>query len=144
MGAPSIKVKRWTFLKNKISLTGCKWSNLSAPGTETDKSLSLSGDFLFPKFCPCCLLSSSLWGNKKWKPPLHCKGKNGGKFWNKISLTGCKWSNLSAPGETELIADSIPRPLNHGILLPRLPRKGKHDATTAAAPVRHAAVDADG
>ena len=66
------------------------------------------------------------------------------KIWNKISLTGCKWSNLSAPGETELIADSIPRPLNHGILLPRLPRKGKHDATTAAAPVRHAAVDADG
>ena len=54
--APSIKVEKFENLGNKIGLTGCKWSSLNAPGTDTPEShpfLEL-GDFLFL--------------NEKWPP----------------------------------------------------------------------------
>ena len=38
IGLSSIKVKKLLNLGNKIGLTGCKWSSLNAPGTETPVS----------------------------------------------------------------------------------------------------------
>ena len=44
---------------NKISLTGCEWSRLNAPGTETPASHPVWVISYFP------FLPSSLWGKKK-------------------------------------------------------------------------------
>ena len=35
---PSMKVKKFKFLQNKMGLKGCKWSSLNAVGTETPQS----------------------------------------------------------------------------------------------------------
>ena len=35
LSMPSMKVKKLKFFQNKMVLTGCKWSSLNAPGTET-------------------------------------------------------------------------------------------------------------
>ena len=37
-GLPSMKVKKLKIVQNKVGLTGCKWSSLKAPGTETPLS----------------------------------------------------------------------------------------------------------
>ena len=37
-GLPSMKVKELEIFQNKSGLKGCKWSSLSAPGTETPQS----------------------------------------------------------------------------------------------------------
>ena len=41
---------------------------------------------------------SSLWGNKKCEPPVKRSRRWTLIFCDKICLTGCKWSNLNAPG----------------------------------------------
>ena len=69
-GSPSIMVRRVVYFWDKISSTGCKWSNLNAQSTETPVSHSILRESLFPNFTPCCFLSSSLWGNKKWELPV--------------------------------------------------------------------------
>ena len=56
---PSMKDKKLENFRNKISLTGSKWSNLNAPMSETPVSHSLLSDSLFP------ILPFSLWGNKE-------------------------------------------------------------------------------
>ena len=48
MGAPSIKVRKVENFWDKISLTGCQWSNLNAPGSETPVSQSLLEESIFP------------------------------------------------------------------------------------------------
>ena len=70
MGAPSIKVKKVEKFRDKICVTGCKWSNLNAQSTETPLSYSLLEESLFPIFSPCCFLPSSLWGNKELDLPV--------------------------------------------------------------------------
>ena len=62
----------------KISLTGCKWSSLNAPSTETPVSHSLLGEFPFPIFNPCSLLPLSavkriglLWEAGQKHPRVH-------------------------------------------------------------------------
>ena len=53
-------------------------------------------EFPFPIFCPAPSFPSSICSIKKWL--LWGLGKKVEIFWNKISLTGCKWSSLNAPG----------------------------------------------
>ena len=50
--ARSMKGKKVQYFCNKISLTGCKWSSLNAPGTETPVSHSVwvNSLFLFSAF----------------------------------------------------------------------------------------------
>ena len=48
----------------------------------------------------------ALWGNKNWPPSMKVKKME--NFENKMSIKGCKWSSLNAPG-TET-------PLSHPIL----------------------------
>ena len=43
-----MKVKKLYNLENKISLTGCKWSTLNAPGTQTLLSSPFLELFEFP------------------------------------------------------------------------------------------------
>ena len=50
-----MKGKKVEILWNKIRLTGCKWSNLNAPMSETPVSHSLLSDSLFPNFQPVAL-----------------------------------------------------------------------------------------
>ena len=82
-------------LHSKISLTGYKWSSLNAPRSQTTwchlffKS-SLS-HFL------ALLLPSLLSLHYKEMVYFGCLGKKVEIFWNKISLTVCKWSSLNAP-----------------------------------------------
>ena len=52
--------KKVDILWNKISLTGCKWSSLNAPGTETPVSHPVWVNSLFS------FLPSFLWGSKNW------------------------------------------------------------------------------
>ena len=82
---------------NKISLTGCKWSNLNTPSTETPVSHPLWGDSPFLIFS-CGEKRIGLPSKKLRKLEI---------FWNTISLTGCKWSNLNAP--------SIETPVSHSL-----------------------------
>ena len=65
-----MKGKKVKIFWNKISLTGCKWSSLKAPGSETPVSHSLLSESLFPIFSPCSFLLSPLWGNKKLDLPV--------------------------------------------------------------------------
>ena len=46
-GIPSIKLRTIENFWDKISLTGCKWSSLNAPGTDTPVSHSFLGESLF-------------------------------------------------------------------------------------------------
>ena len=62
-----MKLKKLQKLGNKSGLTGCKWSSLNAPGTQTPlfhPYLKL-GEFPFSVF--------DLWGNKKWPPSIKVK-----------------------------------------------------------------------
>ena len=76
---------------------GTKWNEHSVNGpvwmAQVLKSLCLVhfGTVPFPIFSPCSL---QLW---KIGPPS-MKEKKVGKCWDKMSLAGCKWSSLSAPG----------------------------------------------
>ena len=95
-----MKVKKLENVWDKSGLTGCKWSGLNAPGTETPLShpiLKLD-EFPFPQL--------ALWGNKNWLPSMKVEKLN--NFQNKRGSAGCKWSSLNAPG-TET-------PLSHLIL----------------------------
>ena len=56
-GSFSIKMRKLEVFWNQISSTGCKWSSLDAPGTDSPVSHPFLGESLF--------LISSLWGNKK-------------------------------------------------------------------------------
>ena len=95
---------------NKINLSGCKWSNLNTLGTETPVSHSLLSDSLFPYFQP--LLPPSvlpLFGViRNWTSHFpSMKGRKVDNFWNKFRLTGCKWSNLNAPGTETPVSHPI-------------------------------------
>ena len=79
---PSMKGRKVDNFWNKFRLTGCKWSNLNAPGTETPVSHSLLCESLFPISSPCCFLSSSLWGNKKWPLALASRCHNRAMFYS--------------------------------------------------------------
>ena len=105
-----MKGRKFETFWDKISLTGYKWSNSNAPGSETPVSHPLLGDSLFPIFSPCSFLSSSLGGNKKWEPPVWGVKrwkKSGGKIWGTICSTCYKWSNLNAPGSDYLGVDLL-------------------------------------
>ena len=80
------------FFWNKISFTGSNWSN--APSTETPVSHPLLSESVFPFSAPAPSFLP-LWGNKELELPS-MKGKKVDFFWNKISFTGCKWSNMKA------------------------------------------------
>ena len=53
-----------------------------------------------PIFCPCPFLLSCLCSINNW----FIMGKKMGIYPNKISLTGCKWSSLNAPGSDTPVA----------------------------------------
>ena len=55
-------------------------------------------EFPFPIFCPCSSLPSFLTLQYKEMVYYGRLGKKVDFFWNKISLTGWKWSSLKAPG----------------------------------------------
>ena len=102
-----MKNKKVEHFWDKISLTGCKWSNLNAPRSETPVSHSLLGDSLFPIFSPCCFLSSSLWGNKELSLPLWKV-----KSWK---FFGTKWAQQAANGPVSL-TPSTETPVFHSLL----------------------------
>ena len=60
-GSPSIKIRKVEQFWNKISSTGCKWSTLNAPITETPVSHSLMSEFLFPIISPMPLPYPTIW-----------------------------------------------------------------------------------
>ena len=86
---PRIKVKKLENLGNKIGLTGCKWSSLNAPGTETPESHPFLENSLFSYSAFSGVIRIGL-------PSIN--GEKLVNFWNKMGLTGCKWSSLNAPG----------------------------------------------
>ena len=45
-----MKVKKVEIFQNKVGFTGCKWSNLNAPSTETSLSQAHFEVFPFPIF----------------------------------------------------------------------------------------------
>ena len=49
---PSMKVKKFEIFWDKISSTGCKWSSLNAPSTETPVSHPILCESLFPFSVP--------------------------------------------------------------------------------------------
>ena len=97
---PSIKVKQIEIFQVKMRLKGCKWSSLNVPGTQ----IPLSHFFWSWEISLFSVLA--LWGNKNWLPSI--KVKQIEIFQNKMSLKGCKWSSLNAPG-TQI-------PLSHSFL----------------------------
>ena len=79
---PSMKVKKFENVQNKMGLKGCKWSSLKAPGTETPQSYP----YWKREILPSPIIS--LWGNKNGLPSM--KVKNFKIFLNKMGLKGCK------------------------------------------------------
>ena len=59
-----------------MSLTGCTWSSLNAPSTETPVLHQFLVESLF--------LISPLWGNKKWEPQY--KDEEVGNIFGQIQL----------------------------------------------------------
>ena len=90
---------------DKISLTGCKWPNLNAPGSGTSVSHSLLKSSLFP-FSALPFLSFLSLQNEE----LGYYGRLGKKveiLRENISFAGCKWSNLNAPGSGTPVSHSL-------------------------------------
>ena len=87
---PSMKEKKLKNFWDKSSLTGCKWSSLNAPGTESPLSYLGWENSIF-SFSAFLSLD-----NKNWIPTMKVEKLE--NFQNKIGLTGCKWSSLNAPG----------------------------------------------
>ena len=67
-------------------------------------------EFSFLIFSSCCFPPSSLWGIKNWFIMGGCRARGKAEkvesFWNKISLSGCKWSSLNAPGTESPVSHS--------------------------------------
>ena len=61
--------KKADFFGDKISLTGCKWSSLNAPNTDTPVSHSLFESSRFPFSAPVssCLLISTVYNGELGK-----------------------------------------------------------------------------
>ena len=108
-----MKGKKVEILGYKISWTGCKWSNLNAPRSETPVSHSLLGDSLSPIFSPCSFLPSFLWGNKKLDLPVW-KAKRW-KFW------GTKSAEQAANGPVWIPQGQKPLCLIHFWVIPIFP-----------------------
>ena len=94
---PSMNVKMFEKLQNKIGTKGCKWSSLNATGTETIIHIGSWEN------SPFSLLA--LWGNKNGLPSMKVKELE--KFQNKMGLKGCKWSSLNAPGTENSLSHPI-------------------------------------
>ena len=90
-GNPSMRVKVWKFFRTK-SAQKAKNGLVWIPQGHELLCNPLLGDYLFPFSAPALsfLPLSGVIRNGR--------GKNMEKFWDKISLTGCKWSRLNAPG----------------------------------------------
>ena len=81
---------------DKISLTSFTGTKLNAPVRNQCVSITFE-ELPFPIFNLCPFLSSSVWGHMKWFINYYGRlSKKGQVFLNKISLTGCQWSNLNA------------------------------------------------
>ena len=82
---------------DKISLTGCKWSSLNAPSTETPVSHPFWGESFF--------LISTLWGNKELDSPY--KEQDDGKFQEQNQLNRLQMVQFKCPGHWNLCVWSI-------------------------------------
>ena len=74
---------------DKISLTGCKWSSLNAPSTETSVSHSLLSESLFSFSAP---LSGEI---RNWTPQY--KDQEGGKIWEQNQLNRLQMVQFECP-----------------------------------------------
>ena len=82
---------------NKISLTGCKWSNLNAWGTGTIVSHSLLGDSHLPFFSPCSFLPQSLSGViRNWTSQY--ERQKSGNFLEQNQLNRLEMIQFECPG----------------------------------------------
>ena len=61
---------------------------------------------IFQILTPCSPIPSSLRSNKELVLPVW-RAKRCGNFWDKISLTGCKWSSLNALGTENPVSHSL-------------------------------------
>ena len=105
MGAPNIKVRKVEIFWNKISLTGCKWSNSNALSTETPVSHSLSNESFFSISAPAASFLPLSGVIRNRSPSIKVRKRN--FFWMKISSTDCKLSSLNAPGSETPVSHPV-------------------------------------